>query len=137
MTIPALELRQLTKRFADVTAVDRVDLLVPKNSVVALVGESGSGKTTTGLLALWLLAATSGQILLNGEDISGLSQAQMKPYRRQMQVVRQDVVREVIAVQAVPHAGGEAHAHRGNRQDLARGPAGPEAGTEANARCRG
>jgi ABC-type oligopeptide transport system ATPase subunit len=90
MTIPALELRQLTKRFADVTAVDRVDLLVPKNSVVALVGESGSGKTTTGLLALRLLAATSGQILLNGEDISGLSQAQMKPYRRQMQVVFQD-----------------------------------------------
>ena len=45
---------------------------VPRNSVVALVGESGSGKTTTGLLALRLIAATSGQILLDGEDITHL-----------------------------------------------------------------
>jgi ABC-type oligopeptide transport system ATPase subunit len=125
MTTPALELRQLTKRFADVTAVDRVDLVVPKNSVVALVGESGSGKTTTGLLALRLLAATSGQILLNGEDISGLSQVQMKPYRRQMQVVFQDsyasldpmmTLGEIIAEPLGIHGIGS----RGERQDTAR-----------------
>jgi len=90
MTTPALELKQITKRFADFAAVDRVDLVVPKNSVVALVGESGSGKTTTGLLALRLLGATSGQVLLNGEDLTSLSQKQLKPYRRQMQVVFQD-----------------------------------------------
>jgi len=39
MTAPALELRGLTKRFGEMTAVDRVDLVVPRSSVVALVGE--------------------------------------------------------------------------------------------------
>jgi ABC-type oligopeptide transport system ATPase subunit len=87
---PALELKQLTKRFGDFIAVNRVDLAVPRNQVVALVGESGSGKTTTGLLALRLLAHDGGQILLDGEDISTLSQKQMKAYRRRLQVVFQD-----------------------------------------------
>lgn len=87
---PALELKQLTKRFGDFVAVNRVDLAVPRNQVVALVGESGSGKTTTGLLALRLLAHDGGQILLDGEDISTLSQKQMKAYRRRLQVVFQD-----------------------------------------------
>ena len=125
MTTPALELRQITKRFADFTAVDRVDLVVPKNSVVALVGESGSGKTTTGLLALRLLGSTSGQVLLDGEDITGLSQKQLKPYRRQMQVVFQDsyasldpmmTLGEIIAEPLGIHGLGG----RGERQDQAR-----------------
>lgn len=90
MTGPALELKGITKRFGAHTAVDRVDLAVQRNQVVALVGESGSGKTTTGLLALRLLASDAGQVLLEGEDISHLSQKQMKPHRRRMQVVFQD-----------------------------------------------
>ena len=60
MTAPALELKQLTKRFGDKLVVDRVDLTVPRNSVVALVGESGSGKTTTGLVALRLIGGDLG-----------------------------------------------------------------------------
>jgi ABC-type oligopeptide transport system ATPase subunit len=90
MTAATLELRQVSKRYADLPVVDRVDLTVPRNSVVALVGESGSGKTTTGLVALRLVSASGGQILLDGEDITGLSQQQLKPYRRRMQVVFQD-----------------------------------------------
>ena len=90
MTIPALELKQLTKQFSGQTVVDRIDLVVPKNQVVALVGESGSGKTTTGLMALRLIEPTSGRILLGGTDITGLSQSELKPFRRQMQVVFQD-----------------------------------------------
>jgi ABC-type oligopeptide transport system ATPase subunit len=90
MTDAALELKAITKRFGTHVAVDRVDLVVPKNRVVALVGESGSGKTTTGLLALRLIPATSGEVLLDGENISSLSQAEMKPHRRRMQVVFQD-----------------------------------------------
>ena len=90
MTAPALELKGITKRFGGHAAVDRVDLAVPRNKVVALVGESGSGKTTTGLLALRLIPADAGQVLLDGDDISRLSTKQMKPYRRRMQVVFQD-----------------------------------------------
>jgi ABC-type oligopeptide transport system ATPase subunit len=90
MTDAALELKQVTKRYGNLAVVDRVDLRVPRNSVVALVGESGSGKTTTGLVALRLVHPTSGQIILEGEDITALSQAQLKPHRRRMQVVFQD-----------------------------------------------
>lgn len=90
MSVPALELRKVSKRFADFYAVNQVDLVVPRNRVVALVGESGSGKTTTGLLALRLIEANSGQILLDGQDISRISQKEMKPHRRQLQVVFQD-----------------------------------------------
>ena len=73
MTAPALELKQLTKRFGEKLVVDRVDLTVPRNSVVALVGESGSGKTTTGLVALRLIGASSGQILLEGDEVMPIS----------------------------------------------------------------
>lgn len=94
MTVPALELKQLSKRFAvpggEFIAVSNVDLVLPRNKVVALVGESGSGKTTTGLLALRLIGASSGQILLDGADISNLGPKAMKPFRRQLQVVFQD-----------------------------------------------
>src|ERR1700760_2099282 len=91
MSEAALELKQITKRFpmrggAGVhTAVDRVDLVVPRNKVVALVGESGSGKTTTGLLALRLLSSSGGQVLLEGNDITNLTPKQLKPLRRRMQ----------------------------------------------------
>ncbi len=90
MTDAALELRQVSKLYGGLAAVDRVDLIVPRNSVVALVGESGSGKTTTGLVALRLIPSSGGQILLDGEDITRLTQQQMKPHRRRMQVVFQD-----------------------------------------------
>jgi ABC-type oligopeptide transport system ATPase subunit len=90
MSAPALELRQVSKRYGATTVVDRVDLVVPQRQVVALVGESGSGKTTTGLLALRLVNASGGQVLLDGTDISTLGPAAMKPFRRRMQVVFQD-----------------------------------------------
>jgi ABC-type oligopeptide transport system ATPase subunit len=98
VAVPALELRQVSKRFPQrgggnstgLLAVDRVDLAVQRNQVVALVGESGSGKTTTGLMALRLVGTTSGQILLDGTDITHLGQKELKPFRRQMQVVFQD-----------------------------------------------
>ena len=97
MTAPALELRQVSKSFAkrgggpgEQLAVDRVDLVLPRNKVVALVGESGSGKTTTGLLALRLQATTAGQVLLDGTDITHLGPKELKPHRKQMQVGFQD-----------------------------------------------
>ncbi|WEK52462.1 MAG: ATP-binding cassette domain-containing protein [Candidatus Kaistia colombiensis] len=102
MTAPALELRGLSKKFpirvggrllpryAEHVAVDGVSLVVPTNRIVGLVGESGSGKTTTGLMAMRLIEPTSGQILIDGKDISRLGHAELKPFRRQMQVVFQD-----------------------------------------------
>ena len=102
MTAPALELRNLCKtfqlrqsggllaRYTDHPAVLDVNLSLPHNTILGLVGESGSGKTTTGMMAMRLVEPTSGQILIDGTDITGLGHAALKPYRRQMQVVFQD-----------------------------------------------
>ncbi len=87
---PALELKGITKRYDAQTVVDRVDLRVHRNATVALVGESGSGKTTTGLMALRLIEPSDGRIILGGEDVTRLSQKDLRPFRRRMQVVFQD-----------------------------------------------
>ncbi|MET0435929.1 MAG: ABC transporter ATP-binding protein [Devosia sp.] len=99
---PALELRGLAKSYhtrrrsgfrvvqGEFQAVQTVDVVLPRNRIVALVGESGSGKTTTGLMAMRLTEPSRGQILVNGTDISGLDAAALIPFRRRMQIVFQD-----------------------------------------------
>jgi ABC-type oligopeptide transport system ATPase subunit len=99
---PALELRNLSKTFtlpvrggwrttyADHPAVQDVSLSLPPNGILGLVGESGSGKTTTGMLAMRLVEPTSGQILVDGTDITTMDHTALKPFRRKMQVVFQD-----------------------------------------------
>jgi ABC-type oligopeptide transport system ATPase subunit len=100
--IPALELRKLCKTFAqpvrngwrtshvDHYAVKDVSLTLPRNAILGLVGESGSGKTTTGMMAMRLVEPSSGQILVDGTDITTMDHAALKPIRRKMQVVFQD-----------------------------------------------
>jgi oligopeptide/dipeptide ABC transporter ATP-binding protein len=73
-----------------VKAVDGINFYVRKGEVFGLVGESGSGKTTTGRLLLRLASPTQGKILYKGKDITSLSNKQMKPLRREMQIIFQD-----------------------------------------------
>ncbi|WP_137152589.1 ABC transporter ATP-binding protein [Devosia sp. FKR38] len=99
---PALELRGLSKTYrvgrraglftnhSEFHAVRPVDLVVPRNRIVGLVGESGSGKTTTGMMAMRLTEPSGGQILVNGTDISTMGPAELKSFRRSMQIVFQD-----------------------------------------------
>ena len=63
-----LELRGLTKKFGDFTAVDRVDLTM-KNGVYGLLGVNGAGKTTLMRMMCTLLKPTDGSVLCNGKDI--------------------------------------------------------------------
>ncbi len=72
-----------------VKAVDGVSLAVREGMTLGVVGESGSGKTTLGL-ALLRLTAAQGEIRFSGHDIMGLSQRQLRPLRREMQIVFQD-----------------------------------------------
>jgi oligopeptide/dipeptide ABC transporter ATP-binding protein len=73
-----------------VQAVDGVSFGIGAGETFCIVGESGSGKSTVGRLALRLLDPSSGRIVLNGEDISGLGTEQMRTRRRGAQMVFQD-----------------------------------------------
>jgi spermidine/putrescine transport system ATP-binding protein len=79
-----LEIRQLTKEFANFTAVKSLDLDVPTGSFFALLGPSGCGKTTTLRMVAGLETPTSGTIRLAGQDIT-----YDKPYRRPVNTVFQ------------------------------------------------
>src|SRR3982074_3828947 len=97
---PLLEAPSLTKfytikraaRGAKLHAVDNVDLMIGAGESVGLVGESGCGKSTIVRLLGRLIDPTAGQILLDGEDITAMSQARFvsTPGRRRIQVVFQD-----------------------------------------------
>jgi peptide/nickel transport system ATP-binding protein len=70
--------------------IKRVDLAVPRGSVLGLVGESGSGKTTLGRLLVRLLEPTSGGIQFDGIEIGDLDEADMRPLRARIQMIFQD-----------------------------------------------
>jgi microcin C transport system ATP-binding protein len=78
------------RRTVDVIkAVDGVSLVARAGETVGVVGESGSGKTTLGLGLLRLLPST-GSIVFMGKSIAGLSRRELRPLRREMQIVFQD-----------------------------------------------
>jgi oligopeptide/dipeptide ABC transporter ATP-binding protein len=73
-----------------VRAVEDVSLAIPAGRTLGLVGESGCGKTTVARLILKLLPADAGRILFKGVDIAAISDRQMKPLRKEIQIVFQD-----------------------------------------------
>jgi microcin C transport system ATP-binding protein len=80
----------LLRRTVDhVKAVDGIDVTIRAGQTLGIVGESGSGKTTLGL-ALSRMISSQGTIKFSGQDINALSFKQMRPLRREMQIVFQD-----------------------------------------------
>ena len=79
----------LRKVVGHIKAVDGVSVEVRKGETLGVVGESGSGKTTLGLAILRLISS-DGPVVFMGDTIQGLKFKQMRPYRRNMQIVFQD-----------------------------------------------
>ncbi|HEV6954061.1 MAG TPA: oligopeptide/dipeptide ABC transporter ATP-binding protein [Promicromonospora sp.] len=130
MTDAVLEVRDLVKHYpvrqgllrrsvAAVKAVDGVSLTLERGRTLGLVGESGSGKSTLARVLVGIEAPTSGQVLVDGEDVSRLSRAGRKQLRRDVQMVFQDpytslnprmsvgeIVGEPFAIHGIDPAGG-------------------------------
>ena len=80
----------LNREVDQVRAVDDVSLTVGRGETLGLVGESGSGKSTLCRTVLQLIAPTSGSVRFEGREIAGLSRRELRPLRRQMQMIFQD-----------------------------------------------
>jgi peptide/nickel transport system ATP-binding protein len=123
---PFLEVRNLVKEFpvtrgavlqrtvGAVHAVSDVSFQVKTGETFGLVGESGCGKTTTGRMIVALEPATSGSIIINGEDIATMPHGKLRTKRRDMQMMFQDpyasldprmrvvtILREPLAIQGI------------------------------------
>jgi len=74
-----------------IPAVDNVSFYLRENETMGLVGESGCGKTTVGRTILRLTSATSGSVFFDGLDITHLTDREMRPVRKDMQMIFQDL----------------------------------------------
>ncbi len=123
MPEPILQTRDLTKSFAvrrgffaqrrlRLVAVDRVSLHINRGETLGLVGESGCGKSTLGLTVMQLYEPTSGQVRFDGQELVGMDATQLRPVRREIQMIYQDPfasldprmnIREILAEPMIIH----------------------------------
>jgi oligopeptide/dipeptide ABC transporter ATP-binding protein len=97
---PLLEVRDLRKHFPmkrglfgerrTVYAVDGISFTLGPSETIGIVGESGCGKSTAAKAIMRLIEPTSGQVLFDGVDVTAMSRARFRPWRKRVQIVFQD-----------------------------------------------
>jgi oligopeptide transport system ATP-binding protein len=137
--VSLIEIRNLVKVFplgesvfgtplkGEVRAVDDVSLDIEAGETLGLVGESGSGKSTLGRLVLRLIEPTSGSVSFEGRDLTSVPRAEMRQFRRDLQIIFQDPfgsldprfrVEDVIAEPLIIHQSLSAEARRARVSEL-------------------
>jgi ABC-type microcin C transport system duplicated ATPase subunit YejF len=118
--------RGLTGAAPALKVLQGVTVRIGRGETIGIVGESGSGKTTLGRALLRLLDVTAGRVSFEGRDITRLSEAEMRPLRRRMQLIFQDpmaslnprhTIRRIVTEPMLFHrvAANEAEAERSAR----------------------
>ena len=102
-----VRLENLTKKFEEVTAVNNASIEFAEGKLTGLLGPSGCGKSTTADLLLGLEKPTAGDILFNGQDITGFQGQVLFEFRRNIQAVLQDPFRSLTPRKKVKHIVGE------------------------------
>ncbi|CAN7723390.1 ABC transporter ATP-binding protein [Neorhizobium sp. LjRoot104] len=134
---PLLEIRDLCKSYwvkpsplampVEMRAVDRVSLSIAPRTTLGLVGESGCGKSTLSRAVIRLYKPDSGQIFFKGKDIAGLSDKEMRPFRREIAMVFQNpygslnprqTVAQIVEAPMVIFADGDAAGRQGRVRSL-------------------
>jgi len=88
--VPAVELRRVSKAFGDLRVLDDVSLAVPAGRAVCILGRSGTGKSVTLKHIVGLLAPDSGQVLVEGEDITPLRGTDLARVRKRIGLLFQN-----------------------------------------------
>jgi oligopeptide/dipeptide ABC transporter ATP-binding protein len=110
-----------------VRAVDDVSIAIRRGETFGLVGESGSGKSTVSRLLLGLDRPTSGRVIVDGAEVSALSERRLRPLRQRMQMVFQDphaslnrrkTVEQIIGLPLAVHTGLSARARAERVREL-------------------
>ena len=100
----SLQTRKLAKTYGQaglfgkgrvVNAAREVDLIVRRGETLGIVGESGSGKSTVARCIMRLIDPTSGEVLIKNENIANLGEGQLRPHRRDIQIIFQDPYRSL------------------------------------------
>jgi oligopeptide/dipeptide ABC transporter ATP-binding protein len=91
MRAPLLDLRDVSVTYGNgIRAVDSVSLQLHRGETLAVVGESGCGKSSLAKLAMRLVDTTSGAVVLDGQNLTRLGRAALRPLRRRFQMIFQD-----------------------------------------------